>query len=458
MMRRQWLLALLIPAALCTTEAVGEEYHLIIGVDAGLWPGEERDVAPVPGPCCESTLYDGDRLAGNLPAGPTVVFQGSGTPMYDPNEFGSLSFTFRRGSVPFFNNLYPLQGVDFLGGPLLDLDGDLENGARSLVPVSGETAVAIPDSSSFIDLLIDIAGGEVTLVNFDATGTNEGGPGISAQTATTLTLLAGMSTNGVPGDPINEEVDTRVGVLTAFTGASTTLTGVYRIEEFGFEFWQDTLLSTSASADTLGTFQFLGAFRGWLVKRDPQTRQFPSLTGEGLGSALWPMVDTSGIGQTFNTANGLAGGSATIRSGITTGSPPNQTEDDFTAPGNGGTGPTALGSYLDDVVVPQVDALSDSFVYLEAAGFGINNSGDPIFNDTASYDLLVIAQQAPVVDGDYDGDDDADLHDFADFQACFSGGEVMPAGVGCEVFDFDLDNHVDLADYEEFAGKLTGPE
>ena len=31
------------------------------------------------------------------------------------------------------------------------------------------------------------------------------------------------------------------------------------------------------------------------------------------------------------------------------------------------------------------------FVYLESAGFGINNSSDPVFTDTVGYDAVIIA-------------------------------------------------------------------
>ncbi len=51
--------------------------------------------------------------------------------------------------------------------------------------------------------------------------------------------------------------------------------------------------------------------------------------------------------------------------------------------------------------------------------------------------------------GDFDGDRDVDLGDYAAFQACFSGDGV-PHAPGCEVFDSEPDGDVDLDDYRLF--------
>jgi hypothetical protein len=281
----------------------------------------------------------------------------------------------------------PLQGIEFLGGPLLDLDGDLTDGQRSLIPVEGQQPVIIPDSDSYIDLACDLAAGTVTLNFLDATGNNEGGPSIPAGTATILVTLAGTSETAEPGDPINPAVDTRTGTLTAFGGSGGTLTGVWRITDLGYEFWEDSIDPGTSTAGVLGSMQFLGRLGGWLVLRDAVSGQFPTLASQGLGTTLWPKVDTSALGQTFQTAHGLFGGSATISAG-----PP---QDQFTAAGNGGLPLTDfggdLGAYLDGVVVPRVPAAAGRLVYLESAGFGINNSFDPVFLDTISYDAVLIA-------------------------------------------------------------------
>lgn len=60
--------------------------------------------------------------------------------------------------------------------------------------------------------------------------------------------------------------------------------------------------------------------------------------------------------------------------------------------------------------------------------------------------------------GDHDGDGDIDLYDQAWLQTCFSGDGFGHTGdMGCEVFNFDNDDDVDLTDYAELYSRLNGP-
>jgi hypothetical protein len=59
--------------------------------------------------------------------------------------------------------------------------------------------------------------------------------------------------------------------------------------------------------------------------------------------------------------------------------------------------------------------------------------------------------------GDWDGDGEVDLADFAGFQTCYSGAEVSAAPFCACLFDVEPDDDVDLGDYIEFAQQLTGP-
>ena len=61
----------------------------------------------------------------------------------------------------------------------------------------------------------------------------------------------------------------------------------------------------------------------------------------------------------------------------------------------------------------------------------------------------------PHVPGDFDGDGDVDLDDYALFPACVTGpgGGVPP---GCEDADFELDNDVDFGDFGVFQLAFTG--
>jgi len=60
-------------------------------------------------------------------------------------------------------------------------------------------------------------------------------------------------------------------------------------------------------------------------------------------------------------------------------------------------------------------------------------------------------------DGDFDGDTDVDLIDFATFQTCYTGeaGTISPED--CAACDLDGDDHVDLDDYAILQANYTGP-
>lgn len=365
--------------------ARGAEYQLLTGVDAGLAPGAVRTVFPsgagVPG-----SFADGDRLAGSG-ATSSAAYVGTGSPLIGPNAYGSLSFMFRRGSVPVPQiGQAPVLAIDYLGGPLLDLDGDLNNGSRSLVPVGGNpTPVEIPGSRSSLGLNFDFGAGAVSLTGFDATATNSGFQGFGPNISLTVNTLSGTLPNGTnSGAVLNPALDTRSGSLLAIAP------NVFGISNLGYEIWQDSIDPASTTASTLGTFQYLGSLRGLVVTRDGNGN-FPTLAGTGLGGTLWPQVNSALIGANVAQTSGPPPVTA-----ITSG-PAN---DSFLAPNNGGLPLTAfggdLGAYLDAVVIPLIHPLSQSFVYLESAGVGANNSFDPVFGDTTGYDLVLIAQSAPI--------------------------------------------------------------
>ncbi len=343
------------------------EFQLLTGVDAGLAPGAVRTVFPsgagVPG-----SFADGDRLAGSG-ATSSAAYVGTGSPLIAPNAYGSLSFMFRRGSVPVPQvGQAPVLAIDYLGGPLLDLDGDLNNGSRSS-----------------LGLNFDFGAGAVALTGFDATATNSGFQGFGPNIAATVNTLSGTFPDGSnSGAILNPALDTRSGALLAIAP------NVHGISNLGYEIWQDSIDPASSTASTLGTFQYLGSLRGLVVARDGNGN-FPTLAGMGLGGTIWPQVNSALVGA--NVAQSFGPPPFTP---ITAG-PAN---DSFLAPNNGGLPLTAfgsdLGAYLDAVVVPLIDPLSQSFVYLESAGVGANNSFDPVFGDTTGYDLVLIAQSAPI--------------------------------------------------------------
>ncbi len=389
-MKMREMVLTLSAAAMLTAVAQGEVYELMTGVDAGKYPGVGRPVfgsAPFPG-----TFQDGDRLGGTSDVGADATWEGNGAPMFSPNQFGALSFLYRRGSINFGQGDVPLMGVEFLGGPRLDLDGDGGNGQRSVEAVPNGSGgfvepTTIGGPASFIDLSVDMDAGTVGLNNFDATGTNAGGANLSEDFGVTVNHLAGTpgsfaGTTATPGAAINPTTDDRTGALTAETGTSGTLDGVYRVDGLGYEIWNDSI-SGNTSTPQVGTFQFLGEFRGFVVERDATTGLFPTMSGEGLGTTLWPEVAAASVGDVVNSATGP--GTATIGDGPS-GDPFNgegEALSDF-----GGD----IGGYL-DFLASIADPQADQIVFLESAGFGVNNSGDPVFGDTVSYDAVVVAQR-----------------------------------------------------------------
>ncbi len=59
------------------------------------------------------------------------------------------------------------------------------------------------------------------------------------------------------------------------------------------------------------------------------------------------------------------------------------------------------------------------------------------------------------IPGNCDGDNDVDLDDYADFEACLAGPDAG-LGTGCECFDFDGDEDNDLKDFARFQVNFTG--
>lgn len=57
--------------------------------------------------------------------------------------------------------------------------------------------------------------------------------------------------------------------------------------------------------------------------------------------------------------------------------------------------------------------------------------------------------------GDVDRDGDLDLGDFAEFEACITGPDE-PTELGCDVFDFNVDDTLDLTDVAAFQVSFTG--
>src|SRR5262249_12123499 len=206
-----------------------------------------------------------------------------------------------------------------------------------------------------------------------------------------------------------------------------------RIAGVQAELWYDSIDPNSSSADLLGTFQQFERIGGWLIRRNAGNGQFPTLAGQGLGSTLWPHADTTDTCPplttclTFKRAFDIGFGPTAQ---ITDGNP----TDRYSLPApNSNLGlpltdfGADLGAYLDSVVVPRLAANVTGFVYLQSSGFGINNSGDPVFENSNGYDMVIVAASTQSVTpvGDVNGDGVVNAADAAALAAAL----VNPAGL-----------------------------
>ncbi|MCP4248874.1 MAG: hypothetical protein GY778_17665 [bacterium] len=112
------------------------------------------------------------------------------------------------------------------------------------------------------------------------------------------------------------------------------------------------------------------------------------------------------------------------------------------------------------------DADVDDFVAWPACMTGPDNgpyaAGCEVFDFDADDDVDVRdfagfqGGVLPPPPGDYDGDGDVDLDDLADWPACVTGPDQGPYPAGCDPYDLDPDLDVDLADFAEFQTVYTG--
>lgn len=87
----------------------------------------------------------------------------------------------------------------------------------------------------------------------------------------------------------------------------------------------------------------------------------------------------------------------------------------------------------------------------------LDNPFDPSTPIPFQYTCVVNTEFILAERGDYDGDSDKDLVDFAKFQTCYSGTDTAYGDDRCELFDFDQDEDIDLADFSGFSTAFTGP-
>ncbi|MHC4066699.1 MAG: LVIVD repeat-containing protein, partial [Planctomycetota bacterium] len=142
--------------------------------------------------------------------------------------------------------------------------------------------------------------------------------------------------------------------------------------------------------------------------------------------------------------------------------------------------PQVIGTYYEAGLVPGRVVADNYTAYVTDAGEGVrvldvSNPTTPTseeFIDTpgSAFTVALDAGRIYVADGatglrifgtcsntgDYDGDGDVDLDDYAAFPTCMTGPAVSGVGLGCEVFDFDSNDTVDVFDFAEFQEAFTG--
>jgi hypothetical protein len=84
---------------------------------------------------------------------------------------------------------------------------------------------------------------------------------------------------------------------------------------------------------------------------------------------------------------------------------------------------------------------------------GVHAVNGPFGEVSPEIDAVADATIDPI--GDFDGDEDIDLADWAALQACVDG-PAPPEGA-CSRLDRDADGWIDLLDHEALAARMTGP-
>jgi hypothetical protein len=105
---------------------------------------------------------------------------------------------------------------------------------------------------------------------------------------------------------------------------------------------------------------------------------------------------------------------------------------------------------LEGIVVPPFQGEADP----AELPLGITSLAVDISVSTANVHLR--GRHSPADNGDWDGDSDIDLDDFAALSDCLTGPDV-PVSVYCTPFDFEDDADVDLLDSADFQEAFTGP-
>ncbi|MEE9294164.1 MAG: hypothetical protein V3W34_04245 [Phycisphaerae bacterium] len=113
-------------------------------------------------------------------------------------------------------------------------------------------------------------------------------------------------------------------------------------------------------------------------------------------------------------------------------------------------GPGSEAVYADTIILESgtTFTLGEGNVYYRTLDMG----GGVTINEDGAGRLLRIVRP-----GDFNNDGVVDLFDYAAFVGCVTGPDAGPPAPGCEVFDFDTDDDVDLIDWSGFQSVFGTP-
>jgi hypothetical protein len=100
--------------------------------------------------------------------------------------------------------------------------------------------------------------------------------------------------------------------------------------------------------------------------------------------------------------------------------------------------------------------LTDSVKLRFAAQVEQGVSPDDILEAAVDEVLITSPDSCSLPHGDADGNCTIDLADYWSWPACMTGPENGPVGEGCEVFNFDSTDTIDLQDYAAFLEVFGG--
>ncbi len=239
------------------------------------------------------------------------------------------------------------------------------------------------------------------------------------------------------------EAEIQAAMNSTLVGNEPGLAGYWRLDEGSGQAATDSLgLHEGRLGLTTGTDPSDPAWVSSPVAPDPAGAAGPDISQVTIPPAAGYAVATLVTAEISDAAQGGDGViSATLYYAQ------NWPYNDFSAAG-AGPGGNGDGTWTFTIPPQGAGSIGQTLFLFFRADDGL---GNPTFDSNAEA-LYTITIGLP---GDADGDGDVDLNDYPQFAGCLSG-PGQGAGSGCDLLDFDGDTDVDLADFAEMQGRLGG--